>query len=140
MAIRYNQPGAKVLLKFIPSFEQKDDHPTIFYIRQENVSTGMLRDRLFKIKLSGDTDSRSFKNAEVEGAGVEAHLEYFLSRIEKIENVADVSKDGELMTLESEQDIRAFLISDFPKADIMGRELETFLMKNSRLSEEEIKN
>jgi hypothetical protein len=120
--------GRAGLLKFIPSTEIGAEKPTTFFIRQETVETAMLRNRLFELDRSGKG---------IEFASNEKWINYFLARIIKIENI---EKEGKIICLEDGTAIAEFLESPFDGAYKIGSELVNFLITDSKLSDNEIKN
>lgn len=133
MALELIDPKATV--KFIPECEKGVENPTIFYIRPETIPLSLKRQGLFEgaVETSQDGDRvRKFKLGSEEDIA-----DYIVARISKIENVV---KAGELVTLEGRENIRAFVGNPMENAYAIGMELFTFMLRTTRLMEDEQKN
>lgn len=130
MAITLIDP--KETLKFIPSSEEGEESPTTFHLSQSDVRDSFKRNKLFNINRTNGENSIEFADDEV-------WFDYLAGRIVKIENVHffDLTNNTQLQTLETSENI-ADALSRMPAS--VGSELFAFVMQNSSLAEDEVKN
>jgi len=125
----------KATVKFIPECEKEAENPTTFHIKPETIPLSFKRQALFEANVESSADGAQVRKFKL---GDDADIaDYMVARISKIENVL---KAGELVSLDDREGIRAFVVNPMENAYAIGMELFTFMLKTTRLTEDERKN